>query len=266
MRAAEGEEQHPHPGDVRERDRERDPPRADAVEDGVERHVEDEVRERDHGRNPRLLQAEEAAVQHQHHPVEGEADREGGEGAGDDVRLAGQERAALVEQADDRLGQDDRERGRGQQEEVDLAQAERDRVPHPGQVAPGREPGEGREEDGRDRDREHPLREHVDPKGLVDRVRGDERVDPLRRHDRADDSIDVDQAEAEGHRHHQQEHLLDGRIANVEREAETSVEPAQPRQRQQELDHGPDQDRAGVDVELPRLGVCPRDAEDRARR
>ena len=58
------------------------------------------------GRDPRRLQAEEAAVEHQHHPVEREAEREGGERAGHDVGLVGLEGAALVEQPDDRLGED----------------------------------------------------------------------------------------------------------------------------------------------------------------
>ena len=104
--AAQRDEEQRDAGDVRQRDRERDPPDADAVEDGVERGVQHEHAERDEGRNPRRLQAEEGAVEHQHHPVEREPEREGGERAGDDRRLVGLEGAALVEQADDRLGED----------------------------------------------------------------------------------------------------------------------------------------------------------------
>ena len=39
---------------------------ADAVEDGVERGVQHDDRERDEGRNPRRLQAEEAAIEQEH--------------------------------------------------------------------------------------------------------------------------------------------------------------------------------------------------------
>ena len=51
--AAQEHEQRGRSGDVRDRDRERDPPDADAVEDREERGVEDEVAERDPGRHPR---------------------------------------------------------------------------------------------------------------------------------------------------------------------------------------------------------------------
>ena len=61
---------------------------------------------------------------------------------------------------------------------------------------------------------------------------------------------------------HQLEDLLHGRIADVEREPQPAVEPAQPGQRQQELDQRADDDRAGVDVELAALGVGARHADD----
>ena len=88
------------------------------------------------------------------------------------------------------------------------------------------------------------------------------RVDQPRREERADDRVEVDQAETERHRHHQHEDLLDGRVAAVDRDAQTPVQPAQPRERQQQLDHRADQDRAGVDVQLPRLVSARGHAED----
>ena len=90
------------------------------------------------------------------------------------------------------------------------------------------------------------------------------RVDQARREERVDDAVDVDQAEAERHREHQLEHPPHGRVAPVEHEAQAAVAAAQPGQRQQHLDHGPDEDRAGVDVELRVVAVRLRDAEDEA--
>ena len=78
------DDQSSRPEDVRDRDRERDPPGAEPVEDDVERRVRDQRAERDGGRRPGRLEAEERAVQHQHRAVEGEAEREGGERTGDD--------------------------------------------------------------------------------------------------------------------------------------------------------------------------------------
>ena len=71
--------------------------------------------ERDERRDPVRLEAEERAVQHQHRPVERQAERERGERGGDDRRLVGRERAALVDQARQRLGEhgdDDARRAR----------------------------------------------------------------------------------------------------------------------------------------------------------
>ena len=253
--AAQREEQHRHAGNVGERDRKGDPPHADPVEDRVENDVQREVRERDERRDPRGLQAEEAAIQHQHHPVEGEPDREGGERARDDVRLVGLERAALVEQPDDRLGENDRDHRGGDQEEVDLADAAGDRVAETVQVTAGREPRERREEHRCDRDREHPLRQHVDAEGLVDRARSDRRVDPRGRDERPDHRVDVDQPEAEHDRAHQLEDLLDHRISEVDRHPQPVVAAAQPRERQEQLEHRAEDDRARVDVELRALRV-----------
>ena len=54
-------------------------------------------------------------------------------------------------------------------------------------------------------------------------------------------------------------------VAPVEHELQAAVEAAQPRERQQELDHRADEDRAGVDVEL-RVLASKRGTPIRARR
>ena len=66
---------------------ERDPPGPEAVEGRVERGVQREVRERDRRRDPVRLQAEERAVQHQHHAVEDEPAENAASARGDDRRL-----------------------------------------------------------------------------------------------------------------------------------------------------------------------------------
>ena len=60
------------------------------------------------------------------------------------------------------------------------------------------------------------------------------------------------------------EEAADRRIAPVEDELQPAVEPAQPGQRQEQLNHGPDQDREGVDVELRVLALEPGHAEPEA--
>ena len=87
------------------------------------------------------------------------------------VWLAG-EGAALVEQADDRLGEHGADDRRRDEQERDLPRDPRATVAaKPAQVAARGEARERREEHGRDRDREHPLREHVDQERLLDRGR-----------------------------------------------------------------------------------------------
>ena len=102
---AEDDDQRRRSRHVDERRGERDPPDAEPVEGGVERRVQAEVAERDRRRDPRRLEAEEGAVQHQHRPVERQAERERGQGAGDDRRLIGREGAALVDEAHDGYGE-----------------------------------------------------------------------------------------------------------------------------------------------------------------
>ena len=86
----------------------------------------------------------------------------------------------------------------------------------------------------------------------VDQAGGEERVD---------DRVEVDQPEPDRDRHHQHERPLHGRVADVDHHLEPAVTAAQPGQRQQELDHGRDQDREGVDVELGADPVRVRDAD-----
>ena len=156
--------------------------------------------------------------------------------------------AALVDQPGDRLGE--RERGRGARDQRRKIW----RIPSPLQspqaveVAAGGEARELREQHGRDRHAEHPLRQHVDAEGGVDRARralGDERAEH-----RVDQQVEVDEPEADRHRQHQLEHLLDPRVAPVERDAQGEADPPQDRQRHRELDDraGEDADRVGVDL------------------
>src|SRR3954453_24122103 len=69
--------------DVHERRREGYPPRTEAVERRVETGVEHEIAECDRRRDPVRLEAEEPAVEQEHHAVEEEARRECREGSGD---------------------------------------------------------------------------------------------------------------------------------------------------------------------------------------
>ena len=130
-------------------------------------------------------------------------------------------------------------------------------------VASG-EPGQAGKEDRRDGDREHSLREHVDPKRRVDRGRRDLRIDEAAREEASIDAVEVDEAEPErtGSISTKTRRTAGSRQSMTARRRSSS--PAQPRQRQQELDHGPDQDRAGVDVQLRVLGARARDADQEA--
>ena len=99
---------------------------------------------------------------------------------------------------------DERRRARDQQQR-DLPHPGADQRRRPAQVAARGEPAQRREQHGRDRDREHPLRQHVDAERGVDRGRrllGDEEADR-----RVDQQAHVDQAQPEAHRQHQHQHL-----------------------------------------------------------
>ena len=246
------------------RRRERQAPDPERVERRVEDGVQAEVAERDPGRDPRRLQAEERAVEHEHEAVEDEAERERGERRGDGGRLRRREVAALVDDADDRLREHRADDARRDEQERDLPDAGRDRPAEAVEVGARREARERREEDGRDGDGEHPLRQHVEAERRVDRADRVEAVDQPRGEERVDDGVEVDQPEADRDRHHQHERLADRRVAPVDHDLQAAVAPAQPRQRQQELDQRRDQDRERVDVELRVDPVGARDADDEA--
>ena len=83
----------------------------------------------------------------------------------------GVEGPALVDQPDHRLGEDQHRRRRRDQDEEDLAHPVGHRRTQVVDLPRVGEAGQGREEDGRDRDREDPLRQLVDAEGFVDRRR-----------------------------------------------------------------------------------------------
>ena len=134
-------------------------------------------------------------------------------------------------------------------------------MPKAREVVPGREARERGEQHGRDRDREHPLREHVDEERLLDRGRGEVRVDVARREEHVDHRVDVDQSEPERDRHHQHEDAFDRRVAPVEDELQPAVAAAQPGHGEKHLDNGRQQDRGRVDVQLRAHRVRLRDAD-----
>ena len=94
------------------------------------------------------------------------------------------EGAALVDEPNDRDRENGGDRARREKQEADLAEPHRDGLAEAVDVAARREPRESREEHRGDRDREHSLRQHVDPKRGVDRARRDVRVDQLGGEDR----------------------------------------------------------------------------------
>ena len=198
-------EQRDHAGDVADRGRERDAPHADPVEHEVEQRVQEEVAERDRRRDPVRLQAEERPVEHQHAPLKTRPALNAASAPATTGVCARLPRAALEEDADDRLGEQRADDGGRDEQERDLPQAAADGLAEGVHVAARRVARERREEHGRDRDREHPLREHVDEERLLDRRRRQVRIDEARREEHVDDGVDVDQAEPERHRDHQLE-------------------------------------------------------------
>ena len=103
--------------------------------------------------------------------------------------------------------------------EGDLAQAERDRVAEAVHVVARGEARQAREEHRRDRDREHPLREHVDPEGGVDRARRELRIDEARGEERVDERLKLIRPRPIVTGHHQHEDAADGRVAPVDHDA-----------------------------------------------
>jgi hypothetical protein len=167
---------------------------------------------------------------------------------GDQRRLRRIEGAALVDEPDHRLRESEHGGRRRQQHEEDLAHPIGQRRPQVVDRAAAGEAGQGREEDRRDRHREDSLRQLVDPEGLVDRRRGlvaDEAAEEA-----VDQQVEVDQAEADRHRQHQQQDAAHAGVAPVEAELEAEGRVAQVPGRDQELDQGPgeDPDRVGVDL------------------
>jgi len=174
------------------------------------------------------------------------------------------ELAALVEQPDDRLREHCADHACRDEHERDLTKPARDRPAERIHVPTRRQTRERRKENSRDGDGEHPLGEHVNAKGLVDRRRGETRVDEARRKEGVDQRVDVDQPETERDRDHQLERLRDGRVAPVDHEPQPVVAAAQPRHRQQHLHERPREDRRRVDVELRVRTAGVRDAERQA--
>ena len=159
------------------------------------------------------------------------------------------------------VGADDGSRG---EQEDDLPQTARHLRPEAGQVAAGGEARERREQHGRDRDREHTLREHVDEERLLDRVRREVAVDQARGEERVDHRVDVDQPEAERDRNHHPEDAPDRGVMPVDQDPKpvvAAVEAAEPRHRQEHLDEGRRKDRRRVDVQLRAAGMRLRHAD-----
>ena len=255
-------EEHARRDDVHRRRRERDSPDPEPVEHGVEHGVERHRPERDPGRHPVRLHCVEAPVEDEHPAVEDETDRERLQALGDDHGVVGSELSALVDEAHDRLREDDREQAGGHEEEGDLAHSTVEGAPEPGHIAARCEASERREEHRRHSDREDALREHVQPERLVDGRGCELRVEQPRREQRVDQEVHVHEADRQRDRQHQDEHALDGRIAPVDDHRQPAVEPAQPRDRQEELYERADHDHRRVQVELRALVVDLRHAEE----
>ena len=117
-------------------------------------------------------------------------------------------------------------------------------------LAAGGKASEGRKEDGRDRHREDPLRQLVDAERLVDR--GRRLVADQGAEEAVDDQVEIDQAEADRHRQHQQQHPPHVAVAPIEAPLELERRVAQVPGGDRKLDQGADEDadRVGVDPVL----------------
>ena len=239
------------------------PQMPELVERTVERRVQPEVAERDPGRDPWRLQAEEGAIQQQHEAVEREAERERSESRRGRRGLSRSEVSALVDDAHDRVSKHGGEDTCGYQQECDLSDAGRDHVAEAVQVGPRGEPRKRRKEHGCNRDREDPLREHVETERRVDCTRRVEPVDQSRGEECIDDGVEVDQSETDRDRDHQGERLTNRWVAPVDDDVQPAVASAQPRNRQQKLKHRRDQDRERVDVQFVLDPVRTRDPMSR---
>ena len=211
---------------------------------------DDEVDRRQTGRHPGPLQAEEGAGLEQVEAVGRQREGEPEERGGDEGGLLGREFAALVDQPDHRRGEDKDGGGGGHEDEEDLAHPVGHRRPQVLNLAAGGEAGQGREEHGGDRHREDPLRQLVDPERLVHRRRrlvADEAAEEA-----VDQQVEVDQAEADRHRQHQQQDAAHVGVAPLEAPFEFERRIAQVEGRDHQLDQGADEDpdRVGVDAVL----------------
>ena len=180
----------------------------------------------------------------------------------------GVELAALVDELRHRLAEHEDRGGRGQQDQHDHPHAVGHRRAQVVELAAGGVAGQGREDDGRDRDREHALGQHVDPEGLVDRRRGEvaerlafDRALDQGREEAVDREVEVDQPEADRHRQHQDQDPLDQAAAPLEDALQAKGRVAQVVGDQRQLQHGADQDADRVGVDLLALGEGRREAD-----
>jgi hypothetical protein len=174
------------------------------------------------GRDPRALEGEEGTRQQQVQTAERQTEGEPEQRDRDKPGRAGAEAAVLIDQPYDGRGEDHQEGRGGNQHQVDLADADRQRAAHAARVAARRHPAQRRKEDGRDRNAEDALGQHVDAEGLVDRAwraRVDEPAEG-----RVDQLVEVDDAEPDRHRQHQHEDLADSRVMPVDVEGEAEVD------------------------------------------
>ena len=126
-------------------------------------------------------------------------------------------------------------------------------------VARRGEPRERREQHRRHGHGEHALRQHVDAEGLVDRGRAEVAID-AGREPGVDEQVEVDQAESERDRQHQDEDALDGLVARVAEPLQVAQAPHR-RPRDRELHRGAEQDAEGVRVQARIRRVQERQAQ-----
>ena len=198
--------------------------------------VDEEVPAGQRGGEPGSLQAEERAREQQAHSLRRQRERPDHHRLGDEVGGVRGELPPLVDEARDRLREDGHERRRRNQRQADLPHPVRHGVAEVDVVAAGRESRQRRKQDRRDRHREDPLRQHVDPERLVDRCR--RLVVHERAEERVDQQAEVDEPERDRDGEHQLQHPDHVRIPPVELEREPAAEAPQPRHREQELDDG----------------------------
>ena len=191
-------------------------------------------------------------------PLKTRPARERGERAGDDGRLRRLERAALVDEPRDRLrehGADDARRDRAGTRSG-AGRARPCRGSPPGRRAPRAARATGR---ARSRSRRRTSPAAACRAGTPCRsrsARGSGRSAATRRASRRR-ALKLISPSPSVTGTISSKHPRDGRVAPVDHDAQAPVEAAQPRHRQQHLDHGADEDRDRVDVELAVDRVAP---------